>query len=117
MSKFTERHAYILNQTNYHITIARFVDLLIFKVLFCLRLQKDPFGTAGSLSSTEREAYKNISLPRLNEILPTLVENQLTIMFDLQITNTSHPFYHNQTIVIEEEFVKANVDPKKVIVL
>ena len=59
-------------------------------------------------------ALKFINVTKLSNILPLLVEEEKTFMFDLQLINISHPYYHMQMEIVESVFKNANFPPQKV---
>ena len=84
-------------------------------VIFFSFQQKNPFKTAGSFSKQERSEIKSQKITRLSKILPILKEHNLSLMFDLHLENSSHPFQEQKMAIVEEEIKAAQFDIKKVI--
>lgn len=62
-------------------------------------IETDPFGTASGLSDTERELYRNQTIPTLTQFLDIARNANMALMFDVRIPPRHHPYF-NKTVPI-----------------
>ncbi|KAG8554016.1 hypothetical protein GDO81_003629 [Engystomops pustulosus] len=55
-------------------------------------LQRNPFGTGGSLTDAERREVMQQRIPSLEEVVMACKENNISILFDLRQPQSGHPY-------------------------
>ncbi|XP_071979407.1 glycerophosphoinositol inositolphosphodiesterase GDPD2 isoform X2 [Engystomops pustulosus] len=65
-------------------------------------LQRNPFGTGGSVTDAERREVMQQRIPSLEEVVMACKENNISILFDLRQPQSGHPY--------NESFVNVTVN-------
>ncbi|XP_068103730.1 glycerophosphoinositol inositolphosphodiesterase GDPD2 isoform X2 [Hyperolius riggenbachi] len=72
-------------------------------------LQRNPFGTAGSLTEDERKEIRQQKIPSLEEILTECKKRNISIIFDLRPPPAGHPYNESFVTVTVNTILKTSI--------